>query len=104
MTANSTFITTSHPSLKRKQETPTFARKFSSSTSEASVKNDQTSLGQGKNASYRTNSKTLKKIQPSALYKCEMKTTIKIQLEADEIGKKRLLDTMEVFLTKHVMK
>jgi predicted transposase len=26
-----------------------------------------------------------------------MKTTIKIQLEADEIGKKRLLNIMEVF-------
>jgi predicted transposase len=26
-----------------------------------------------------------------------MKTTIKIQLEADEVNKKRLLDTMEVF-------
>jgi predicted transposase len=26
-----------------------------------------------------------------------MKTTIKIQLEADEVGKKRLLDTMESF-------
>jgi predicted transposase len=39
----------------------------------------------------------LKKIQTSTLYKYEIKTTIKIQLEADKVGKKRLLDTMEVF-------
>jgi DNA-binding HxlR family transcriptional regulator len=41
--------------------------------------------------------KTLKKIQSSTLYKREIKTTIKIQLEADEVGKKRLLNTMESF-------
>jgi hypothetical protein len=36
------------------QEVPTFARKFGRLASEASVKNDQTSLGQRRNASYRT--------------------------------------------------
>ena len=35
-------------------------------------------------ASLKNNSELLKEIQSFTLYKCEMKTTIKIQLDADE--------------------
>jgi hypothetical protein len=43
-------------SPKCEQEAPTFARKFGCLASEVSVKNNQTSLGQKRNASYRTTS------------------------------------------------
>jgi hypothetical protein len=33
-----------------------------------------------------------------------MKTTIKIQLKADEVGKKKAAGYNGIFLTKHVMK